>query len=241
MIKEEYFQRINRVIDYIEQNIDETFSLDRLADLSGFSKFHFHRIFHSIMGETLFQFIQRVRVEKAAYMLVVNRKKSITDIALDCGFSSSALFARTFKNVFKISASAWRKKSPLYNQFDHNLTSDTITSLPAKTKISFQSESQVWEIPIGDQIRKIEIKNFPRITVAYVRYVGPYAGDSKLFQKLWMKLSRWAGPRGLFIPGRVSFYPSTMMILTSLKKENSGSAAVSVFLRILRWTARSEK
>jgi AraC family transcriptional regulator len=205
MIKEEYYQRINKVIDYIEQNIDETFSLDQLADLSGFSKFHFHRIFHSLMNETLFQFIQRLRVEKAAYMLVVNRKNSITDIALDCGFSSSALFARTFKNAFKISPSTWRKKSSLYNQSDHNLSAETITALPAKTKVFYRKESQIWEIPIGEQIRKIEVKNFSQITVVYVRYVGPYAGDSKLFQKLWTKLGLWAGPRGLFIPGENEF------------------------------------
>lgn len=205
MVKEEYFQRINRVIDYIEQHIDEEFSLDRLAEISGFSKYHFHRIFNSIMNETLFQFIQRIRVEKAAAMLVVNRKKSITDIALDCGFSSSALFARTFRNSFKMPPSLWRKESPITNHREHIIREHTVKPLPENTRVSYQKDTQTWEIPAGKSIRTIQIKNFPRLTVAYVRYVGPYAGDYSLFQKLWTKLGKWAGPRGLFVPGESEF------------------------------------
>lgn len=44
----------------------------------------------------------------------------------------------------------------------------------------------------------VEVKNFPEMHVAYVRHIGPYAGDSALFQSLFEKLGRWAGPRGLF-------------------------------------------
>ena len=109
-LREEYTARMNRVIDYIEQHLDEALSLDRLARVANFSKFHFHRIFRALMGETLGQFIKRLRVEKAAIQLTGNPKKSITEIAIDCGFSSSATFARAFKELLGVSATTWRER-----------------------------------------------------------------------------------------------------------------------------------
>ena len=107
-INPEYRARINRVMDYIEKNIDREFTLDELAGISFFSKYHFHRIFSSIMGETVFNFIQRTRIEKAAYLLLSDRNMTVTSIAYDCGFSSHALFTRTFKKYFVVSPSRWR-------------------------------------------------------------------------------------------------------------------------------------
>jgi AraC family transcriptional regulator len=45
---EEYRSRINRVIDYIEANIDRDLSLPELAEVAHFSPFHFHRIFRAM-------------------------------------------------------------------------------------------------------------------------------------------------------------------------------------------------
>ena len=45
--------------------------------------------------------------------------------------------------------------------------------------------------------KNVEIQDFPKMTVAYIRHIGPYKGDEKLFEKLWNKLFTWAGPRGL--------------------------------------------
>ncbi len=73
-LREEYVSRINRVIDFIEKNIDRDLSLEALAKLAYFSRFHFHRIFRAMVGETLNQFIQRVRIEKAAAQLIGNPK-----------------------------------------------------------------------------------------------------------------------------------------------------------------------
>ena len=44
---------------------------------------------------------------------------------------------------------------------------------------------------------KVEVKEMPEIHVAYVRHIGPYKGDSELFERLFEKLMGWAGPRGL--------------------------------------------
>jgi AraC family transcriptional regulator len=66
MIAEQYRGRINTAVDYIERNLNQDFSLDQIAAVAGFSKYHFHRIFYTFTGESLFQFIQRLRLEKAA-------------------------------------------------------------------------------------------------------------------------------------------------------------------------------
>ncbi len=75
-LREEYISRINRVMDYIEVNIVQDLSLENLAEVANFSRFHFHRIFRAMVGETLHQFIQRIRLEKAAAQTIVKTNLS---------------------------------------------------------------------------------------------------------------------------------------------------------------------
>ncbi len=67
-------------------------TLEELASVANFSKFHFNRIFQSIVGETPFQFISRVRIEKAAMLIATNKNESISEIAYKCGFSDTQYF-----------------------------------------------------------------------------------------------------------------------------------------------------
>jgi AraC family transcriptional regulator len=106
----EYLARINRVMDHVERHIAEPLSLETLARVACFSPHHFHHIFGAMTGETLGGFVQRVRTEKAASLLVSHPRRSITYIALDCGFSGPSAFARQFRETFRVSASAWRAR-----------------------------------------------------------------------------------------------------------------------------------
>jgi AraC family transcriptional regulator len=74
-LKEEYISRINRVIDYIELNLEKELRLETLSRVANFSPFHFHRIFSAITGVPLNKFIHRLRIEKSAMQLIVNFKK----------------------------------------------------------------------------------------------------------------------------------------------------------------------
>jgi AraC family transcriptional regulator len=89
LLKNEYRSRLNRTIDYIHNHYDEDLNLTKLAEVACFSKFHFHRIFRAMVGETLNDFVQRIRLEKSVQKLTTDFNKSITEIALDGGFSSS--------------------------------------------------------------------------------------------------------------------------------------------------------
>src|SRR5271169_6006965 len=98
----EYARRINRVIDYLRGNLDRQVKLAELAKVACFSEFHFHRIFGTISGETLNNFTNRLRLEKAARLLRY-ADQNLTDIAVECGFSSSATFSRAFRTGYDTS------------------------------------------------------------------------------------------------------------------------------------------
>src|SRR5580692_7767131 len=95
----EYTRRIDRVIDFLRDNLDRPVKLKELARVACFSEFHFHRIFGAVAGETLKNFTSRLRIEKAARLLRFCND-SLTDIALECGFSSSATFSRAFRSSY---------------------------------------------------------------------------------------------------------------------------------------------
>jgi AraC family transcriptional regulator len=199
---EEYKARINRVFDYVENNLNRNLSLEELASIANFSKFHFHRIFYGLTRETPFQFILRLRLEKAASYLINNPKKSITEIALECGFTDSAVFARSFKAKFSCSATHWRRQKQNSNQSkEEGIYNQTISNAGRDKKTSSLYFSSVfnnlqWSINM-ELLKKVEVKEVEKFTVAYVRYIGPYAGDGKLFERLFNKLFTWAGPRQL--------------------------------------------
>jgi len=97
-----YHEKIHRAVDYIEQHLSEEISLERLAAEACFSPFHFHRIFTVITGETPRDFIERVKLEKAANKLYVFPDKPIAEIATELGFSSASTFSRAFRKHFHI-------------------------------------------------------------------------------------------------------------------------------------------
>jgi len=209
-LRAEYVSRINRVIDYIEGHLAEELRLDTLARVARFSPYHFHRIFRAMVGETLNQFIQRRRVEKAALVLRANPKLSISEVALDYGFSGSAAFARVFKESFGVSASQWRqgggsdqskncKTISKQGQALHKIRKD-VNSL--SFYINPRNGNPCWRLIMKDKRQiQVEVKDMPELCVAYVRHIGPYKGNSELFAGLFGKLCAWAGPRGLMRPG----------------------------------------
>ena len=187
MSSETYFQKINAVTDFIESNLNSSLSLEILSKHAGMSKFHFHRIFSAFTGETLYGFILRLRVEKAASLILLNGKKNLTDIAFSCGFNDSATFSRAFKKQFGISASSWKKaeNSKIHQDFKN------------KTGYSDITEMRNENIhPVNTELRII-----PEMTIAYVRYTGKYKGDADLFHSLYRRILSWAEPRGFAVKG----------------------------------------
>lgn len=198
-LREEYLSRVNRVQDYIEANLSEEFSLLKLSQIANFSVYHFHRIFSSMTGEPLFQYIQRVRLEKAAFLLLADPKKPVTQIAMECGFSNQASFARAFKKYFDTSASQLRME--LDNQKSKNCKAESNTGKVSSEILLYNSIIRKKQCRTGE-IRtdipfSVEVKNIPEMHVVYVRYIGPYKKDAALFERLFKKLYKWAKAREL--------------------------------------------
>lgn len=195
-MQSEYISRINKTFDYIDSNLDKPLTLEELASVASFSRFHFSRIFHSIVGETPFQFIQRVRIEKAAMLLLTNRKMNISDIATKCGFSDLSVFSRNFKSCFGVSPTSYRVNNPQNSNLSQ--TESKSSQSEAKAVPYFCPELQTIKWRTNMKLNKsVEIKELPKMTLAYIRHIGPYKGDDKLFEGLWNRLFAWAGPRGL--------------------------------------------
>ena len=191
-----YAARINKAFDYIESNLDRPMTLEELAASAGFSKYHFNRIFMAMTGESPFRFINRLRLERAASLLVADSRSNISEIAWRCGFSDLAVFSRNFKKRFGISATRYRGES--CHNSNSGQTGRNAEQAPGKPVPYFCFESQTFQWKSNmKMIRSVEVKELPKMTVAYIRYTGPYQGNVNLFGDLWNKLFAWAGPRGL--------------------------------------------
>lgn len=95
---------ISQVGQYIYDRSDQTISLDGLARYTGFSKYHFNRIFFAATGYQLGEFIQRHKLEKALY-LIKQGNHNIIDVALSVGYDSPSSFSRAFKKNFSVTPS----------------------------------------------------------------------------------------------------------------------------------------
>lgn len=119
---------INKAINYIFENIDEDITVDDVARHCSYSKYHLMRMFKEDTDEALYQFIKRVRLERSAWRLKVEKDKSITEIGANYGYSSSN-FATAFKKHLNLSPAGFRKISEQMveqSPFSHGISLDEL-------------------------------------------------------------------------------------------------------------------
>jgi len=104
-----YQARMQRVLDYIDQHLDEDLDLDKVSQVAAFSKFHFHRQFTATFELSVHRYIQLARMKRASHGLVHGSAQSVTDIAMDAGYDAPDAFARAFRARVGQSPSAFRK------------------------------------------------------------------------------------------------------------------------------------
>ena len=106
----EGLQRMLDSIEYIEDNLEENLSVERIAEIACMSKFHFQRMFSMLTGFTVSEYIRNRRITVAAQELVHTRAK-IIDIAMKYGYESPESFTKAFKKIHGISPSAAKKNN----------------------------------------------------------------------------------------------------------------------------------
>lgn len=107
----EYMQRFNQLLEYVDEHYMEDLNLDSVADMAGFSKFHFSRLFKQYTNFTFCDYLSYRRI-KAATELLSNPEYSITEVAMDSGFPSISTFNRLFKKQVGCTPREYRIKNP---------------------------------------------------------------------------------------------------------------------------------
>jgi AraC family transcriptional regulator len=102
---------VERALRFIGEHLDRPMSVAEVARAARLSEFHLHRVFHTAVGESIGRFITRRRLEIAALRLAYEPDRSITDIALSSGYSSSSNFSKAFSAFFGCSPTRVREPS----------------------------------------------------------------------------------------------------------------------------------
>ena len=103
-----YVDKFNLILKYIEQNYANDITLEKLADIAGYSPYHFSRTFKKYSNTTFINFLNRRRI-KAAELLLLESGSSITDVAMQVGFASLTTFNRVFKSINGCTPSEYKK------------------------------------------------------------------------------------------------------------------------------------
>ena len=109
----DYIQRINKVVAYINNHLDETLDLKTLANEVALSDFHFHRIFKALKGEAIGGYITRLRLEATARLLRYTAL-TIEEIAFNIGYETPASLSKAFKKQYGISPTEYRTNKDTY-------------------------------------------------------------------------------------------------------------------------------
>ena len=150
---------INKAINYIFEHIEEDITVDDVAKHCAYSKYHLMRMFKENTDEALYQFIKRIRLERSAWRLKVEKEKSIAEIGEEYGYSSSN-FTTAFKKHLDVSPAHFRKNSEQYvneSSFSNGITLDKIE----------------------EGTNNITIEHIDSFTVIYERIKGNYRSMKK--------------------------------------------------------------
>lgn len=205
-----YQQRINRILDAVAADPAREFSLDALADIAGLSPFHLHRVFSAMMGESPVACVRRIRLLTAAFRLQFQPGSPVTDIALECGFSSSQNFARSFRVWAGVSPTRFREYCRS-NQLPPKLEAQKSkfrNAAPFVLEYLADLEGHTPRIVPNEHIlakgatMNVEVKTLPPRRLAYVRHIGPYADEG--VPAAWAKIVPWGMRHGLLEPGGVT-------------------------------------
>lgn len=176
----DYKAGIETIIRRVLSDLDDDHDSVNLADAAGFSRFHFHRIFKGLMGESMSDFVRRLRLERAAFELI-STDRQITDIALESGYTTHESFIRAFRTAFDKVPSEYRKE-----HLD-------VWLLPCENRVHYSKaavEIQAIMQFHGEKTMDIEPKTMPKMRLLAIRHIGPYKQIGDTFSALWQYIMR---------------------------------------------------
>lgn len=169
-----YEDRLHRVLGYIHDNPAGDLSLDALADVAAMSRFHWHRVYHGMTGETCAQTVRRVRLHRAACWLV-QTDWPVGEIAARVGYDSTQALSYAFGRDFGLSPSAFRKRG----------------ALVAPLTLKDRKDHDMFDV---------EMRDVPAVRLAALAHKGPYLEVGRAFEQLGALMSArglWGDVRGM--------------------------------------------
>lgn len=158
---QDYKRRILQVLRHVQENLDNPLSLEELAARACFSPYHFHRIFKGMVGESVKEYVRRLRLERAAGELRYG-SASVIDIALAAGYESHEAFTRSFKEIFGAAPTQFRRI-----RREQIASASGEHASPAKVIRHFR-------VAKGGETMHVELQQLKPMRVAYLRHIGPY-------------------------------------------------------------------
>ena len=172
--KQSHYERIERVVGFLSEQVENNPSLEALADIAAISPFHFHRVYRAVTGETPSGTVRRLRLVKACHLLK-DSSKTITEIAFDVGYDSSQSFAKAFRSATGHSASSIRTQREV---LDSLLTRWATSGSP--------------KLPHTETI-EVKVVSVDPFEVVANRYIGEHKGLFNAYGELFS----WAQENGL--------------------------------------------
>lgn len=175
--RNDYLQRIDRVIALLEQAVNQGGELPdpaRLAEVAHLSPFHFHRVYRALTGETLGGTVMRLRMLRALRLLA-NPEQPITEAALAVGYETPQAFTRAFRQIFDATPSEWRGQ-------DERLAEaiERMSHAPA-------------DVAQASAPLQVEVVSMEPFRVVVLRNRGDYADLDKAYGRLFA----WAAEQGV--------------------------------------------
>ena len=150
-----YEQRFKKVLDYVDNHLDGDLSLTTLSEQAAFSKFHFLRQFAALYGISVADYVQTMRLRRAAQSLAYRSDQSILTIALANGFDSAEAFSRAFKRLSGQTPTAFRRH-PLW--------------LTWHDKLQLIKDIHMSQVKPAIDFAQIKIIDFPATRVAILQH-----------------------------------------------------------------------
>ena len=102
------FKQRAKICNLVENFLGNDLSVEWMASEVCISPYHFSRLFRSTFGMTPYRYVLQMRIARAAYLLCTEPRRSISEIALETGFSTHAHLSDTFKRFIGVTPKSWR-------------------------------------------------------------------------------------------------------------------------------------
>lgn len=143
MDNHERIKAVQRMQEYINDNINERIVMDQLCKAAGYSKWHSIRIFKDLTGKTPFEYIRELRLTQAARNIRDNSHVNIMEIALDTGYESHEGFLKAFSLFFGVNPKEYSNTKQPLNYFSPTPIIHYYLLLKSKENMNMRKETRV--------------------------------------------------------------------------------------------------